>query len=188
MTFATLALLITLGLDVFAGGLKLGVGGLDRTRWARAALVFAFLAFLMTTLGALFGRLLDGNLGNRTSYIAGAVLIVVGLYALAEIFFGDDQDETPEKAVSTSKLILTGIVVCLDKFAVGVALSFIDVSIPSTIAFLVIQSFFVTLFGISLGKRLGANAGDIAKVVAGLIFVVLGSVVVYQTYTNQNYL
>jgi putative Mn2+ efflux pump MntP len=188
MTFGTVALMITLGLDVFAGGLALGVGGLERPRWARTALIFAFLAFLMTSLGVLFGRLLDDSLGSRTSYIAGAVLIVVGLNALAEILFGDKHDAGQGKKLETSNIILTGIVVCLDKFAVGVALAFLDVSVSSTIAFLVVQSFIVTLMGIALGKRLGARIGVMAKVVAGLIFVFLGSVIIYQTYANQNYI
>ena len=187
MTFGMVALAIMLGLDVFAGGLSLGVNGLERPRWARTALLFASLTFLMTSLGVLFGRLLDDSLGRHASYIAGAVLLVVGLRAIADKMWGEKDHDQDLILLEPMDILLTGVMVCMDKLAIGVTLAFVDVSITPLIAYLVVQSFIVTLLGLLLGDRLGARIGEAAAVLAGLIFAGLGLLIIIQTAADRSY-
>jgi len=179
---------VALGVDVFAGGLSLGVGGLERRRWGRTAAMFAAIAFVMTALGVLFGRLLGDELGEHASYIAGAVLLIVGFRALADAYFGERDDEAAARVFGEMTVIMTGIMVCIDKLAIGFSLAFLDVSIPGLIAWIVVISFVATLLGLSLGQRLGVHGEHIAEYVAGVLFVLLGMVVIVQTATGDSYL
>lgn len=188
MTFGMVVLALTLGLDVFAGGLSLGVNGLERRRWARTALLFATLTFLMMSLGVLFGRLLDDSFGRKASYIAGAVLLVVGLRAVADKMWGETDHDQDLVLLEPMDILLTGVMVCMDKLAIGVTLAFVDVSITPLIAYLVVQSFVVTMLGLVLGDRLGVKIGEAAAVLAGLIFAVLGLLIILQTAMDRSYI
>jgi putative Mn2+ efflux pump MntP len=184
MTVGMVLLAITLGLDVFAGGLALGVNGLERSRWARTALVFALLTLLLLSLGLGLGRLLDESLGNRAAYIAGTALILFGLRAAAEAFQrGHDHPDVTD-SLGPRAVLTTGVMVNLDKLAVGVSLAFVERSLGLLIAYVTVQAYVATLLGLVLGKRMGAKAGETAAVAAGLIFVVLGAAIIYQTATD----
>lgn len=187
MTIGMLIVAVAMGIDVFAGGLSLGVGGLERRRWVGTAAIFSFIAFVMTALGVLFGRLLGDELGNHASYIAGAVLLVVGARALIDAYFGEKDDEAVAEALGGKTVLLTGVMVCIDKLAIGFTMAFLDVSIPGLIAWLVVISFAATLLGLSMGQRLGAHGEHIAEYVAGALFVLLGVVIIVQTVTGDSY-
>ena len=44
-----------------------------------------------------------------------------------------------------------------------------------------VQSFGATIGGIALGKRYGGKLGHAAEMLAGIIFALLGVVIIYQT-------
>jgi manganese efflux pump family protein len=188
LTLGTLLLAITMGMDVFAGGLALGVNGLQKSRWATTAAIFAFLTFLLTTLGVLFGRLLDDRMGTHAAYIAGAVLIVVGLEAIVDTVLSKKDPGDFLENIELNDIIKTGIMVTLDKLAVGISLAFVDVPLTGLVAYLIVQSFVVTLLGLMLGKKLGASIGKAAKVLAGGIFVVLGLLIILDAHGSHNYI
>jgi putative Mn2+ efflux pump MntP len=54
------------------------------------------------------------------------------------------------------------------------------------IGYVTVQSFAATLLGLALGKRMGSKAAETAAVLAGLIFVVLGALIVYQTANSSD--
>jgi putative Mn2+ efflux pump MntP len=187
MTFGMVVLAVSMGIDVFAGGLSLGVGGLERQRWGRTAALFATIAFLMTSLGVLFGQLLGDQLGSHASYIAGAVLLIVGFRALADALLGEKDDEAAAKVFGNMTVIMTGVMVCIDKLAIGFSMAFLDVSITGLIAWIVVISFVATMAGLVLGQRLGVHAEHIAELVAGALFILLGLAIVYQTAVGESY-
>ncbi|MGD9714202.1 MAG: manganese efflux pump MntP family protein [Thermomicrobiales bacterium] len=188
MTIGMVIVAVAMGVDVFAGGLSLGVGGLDRRRWARTAAIFAAIAFVMTALGVLFGRLLGDELGSHASYIAGAVLLIVGFRALADAYFGEKDDEAAEEIFGAMTVIMTGVMVCIDKLAIGFTMAFLDVSIPGLIAWIVVISFVATFLGLAMGKRLGLHGEHIAEYVAGALFVLLGLAIIFQTASGDSYI
>ena len=100
MTFGLVLLAITLGLDVFAGGVSLGVGRLERDRWTRTALIFAFFTLVMTGLGVVLGRLLGERFGDIASYVAGVGLIGVGIWAMVKAVQGHDDSYRAPKNIA----------------------------------------------------------------------------------------
>ena len=75
---ATAIIFISLGLDTLAVSLGLGLSGLPRNRWVRVGLTFALCEGLMPVIGLLIGRWLGASLGAIATYIAAAILIVIG--------------------------------------------------------------------------------------------------------------
>ena len=123
----------------------------------------------------------------HASYVAGAVLVIVGLEAIIDTLFHQKDPGDFLENIATQDIIKTGLMVTLDKLAIGVTLAFVDVPLGGLIAYLVVQSFVATLIGLMLGKRLGAQFGKAAKVLAGSIFFILGAVIVLQTALDRGY-
>ena len=111
------------------------------------------------------------------------------LRAIADAWFGEQDDEAVSEVLGIYTIAMTGVMVCIDKLAIGFTMAFVDdLSIPGAIAVLVVISFVATLLGLAMGKRLGTHAEHIAEYVAGAIFIALGMVIIVQTATGDSYL
>ena len=71
----------------------------------------------------------------------------------------------------------------IDKLAVGLSFSVLGAPVSTLAIIVAVQAFVATLLGLFLGKRLGEQAGGIAEIVAGLVFSILGLIILYQTIT-----
>lgn len=183
MSWGMFALAFVLGLDLFAGGTSLGLKGLPRTQWVRAATLFAIVAFLMLVAGVLLGRSLGDQLGTHATYFAGVLLLLIGVRALLEVVQHDDVEEgSVTDAFTLTSLIGIALVICMDKFAAGLSLASSEQSLTGFIAYLIVQTFLVSVLGFWLGTRVGSKLGSAAELVAGGIFVVLGLLIIYQTW------
>src|SRR4051794_6092698 len=166
---------ISMGLDVFAGGLGLGIANLPRSRWIRTALIFSILGLVMLGIGVLLGRLLSDNFGHFASYVAGVALMVIGLRGTLSSGADAHAEKVDELPSSTSSIVMTGIAVSMDKLAIGVTLAVSDVAVVPLAAYLAVQGFILTLLGLYLGKRIGSRLGDAAHLLSGIVFILLGA-------------
>ena len=185
MTFAALLIGIALGLDLFAGSLSVGIAGLPRERWPRTALIFAFFGVVLLAVGLAAGNLLSDGLGNIASYLAGVALIGLGLKSLVGIFL-DDHSEEEAPPLDPKSVMTTGFIAPMDKLAVGISRSLIDISKPPVLLYFAVQGFVLTLLGLALGKRLGSKLGFVAHLLAGAVFVILGAIIIIQTARNHD--
>ncbi len=71
---------LPLGLDTFALSTALGVTPLPRGTRIRLALTFAAAEGLMPALGLLLGLPLGNTLGRWSDYVAGALIVAVGVW------------------------------------------------------------------------------------------------------------
>jgi putative Mn2+ efflux pump MntP len=69
---------VSLGMTNFAGGLAIGLTGVDARLRLRVALAFGLFEGGMPLLGLLLGRALAGTLGSHSNLVA-AALLVTGL-------------------------------------------------------------------------------------------------------------
>jgi putative Mn2+ efflux pump MntP len=180
MTISTLLIAISLGLDLFAGGLAVGVAGLPRPRWTSTAVIFAAFGVTLLALGLLVGNLLSDGIGDLASYFAGIALIALGMRTLIGLILTDhSSDEEPDLAPRS--VAMTGLVASVDKLAVGISLSLIDLSVPYTLLYFAVQGFILTMLGLALGQRIGARLGVLAHLLAGGVLVLLGVIIIVQT-------
>ena len=186
---ATIALLLALGLDTFAVALGLGLKKLPRAQWVRVGLTFALFEGLMPAVGLLIGRALSGALGHIMSYVAGAILVALGLWEVREAM--EEEDEQDDTATPDAVLPkgghapwLLGLSVSLDEFAVGFSLGLLHVPVAFALAYVAGQAFAVTFLGLALGARVGKKLQERAELVAGLLFIALGVGIVVATWAG----
>jgi putative Mn2+ efflux pump MntP len=184
MTIGVILVAVSAGLDVFAGGLSLGIAHLPRERWPWTAAAFSAIGVTLLAAGLLLGRLLSDNLGDFASYVAGAVLLLIGLRTLRGLFWQGSDHQQEAVPLNSRAILLTGVAVSFDKLAIGLALAVADFSISLALTYAALISFVSTLMGLSLGARLGSRLGAPAHAVGGLVFVVLGVVIIYKTATG----
>jgi putative Mn2+ efflux pump MntP len=183
VSLGAVLLALSLALDVFAAGLAYGLMGLPRQRWFAVALIFSFFGVLLPLIGIVAGRWLSDALGAAIAYLAGGLLIVVGLRALGDVFLANTRTDEGSSSLSLDAraVILTGCVVALDNLAVGLALGVAPVRLGPILGYLAIESFVATLLGLALGQRLGSRLGPGAEALGGAVFVRYGVALVVQT-------
>ncbi len=186
MSWGMVVLAIVLALDIFAGAISLGLQGLPRAQWARTAALFSIVAFLMLVAGVLLGRSLGDQLGTHATYFAGVLLLLVGLRAVFEAVQEHEiEDLGPISSFSLRVMLGISLVICMDKFAAGLSLSASEQSLTGFMAYLLVQTFLVTMAGFWFGKKVGTKVESAAELIAGSIFVVLGLLIIYQTWNGS---
>lgn len=169
--------ILPLGLDTFALSLALGVQPLPLARRVRLALWFACFEAVMPAVGLLLGLPLGTTLGAWGAYLAGALLVLVGLWMVREAM--DDDDDEAEKLGTLGQGLRWGLVglgfsVSLDELAVGFSFGVLGLPLGLGLALIGGQALCVSLLGQALGSRFGAELGERAELVAGVLLVVLG--------------
>ncbi len=186
---ATVIIFFSLGLDTLAVSLGLGLSGLPRARWARVGLTFALCEGLMPVVGLLIGQRLGAFLGEIASYIAAAILVVIGGLEIKEAVMGDDDDDdAPMRTGERARpLLLVGLSVSLDELAVGFALGVLHVAIGLALAYIALQAFALTFVGLMIGQRLGRRFGERAELAAGIVLALLGIALFVSDLTGTHF-
>lgn len=166
-----------LGLDTFALSLALGVQRLPFARRVRLALWFACFEAVMPAVGLLLGLPLGSTLGAWSAYVAGALLVLVGLWMLREA--ADDDDDEAEKLGAIGQGLRWGLVglgfsVSLDELAVGFSFGVLGLPLGLGLALIGGQALCVSLLGQALGSRVGSALGERAELAAGVLLGLLG--------------
>jgi len=174
-----IALILPLALDTFAVSAAIGVAGIDKSERLRLSLVFAAFEGLMPLVGFLIGARLGNAIGGAADYIAGILLMLLGLYMLVK---EDEDDEL--RAVSQMArthglaLIGLGIGVSLDELAIGFSVGLLGISIGVAVVLITLQAFVVTQLGVRLGARVGEQIREGAERLAGVALLVLGAFII----------
>lgn len=189
MTLGVALLAFSVGIDVFAGGLAYGVSGMPRRRWIPTAAVFAAVGLTLFTVGLLLGEALSDAAGTVVSYVAAVGLLVIGVQAIWDVVTGEEVDEIEaldDPPALQRPVVVTAVLVSLDKIAIGFSLAVTDLSIGIVLVYVAVVSFLATLIGLALGRRLGSRLGAAAHGLAGGAFVLLAVVIIYQTLSGDS--
>jgi len=131
---ALLLIAVSLGLSNFAAAIGIGISGVDNRTRLRVGLIFGVLEAGMPVAGLFVSRALAGPLDANAHYLGGALLILTGLYNLAQTYRSqraDDPVEPTEASPDTQqpprqhagRLLITGVALSIDNLAVGFALA-----------------------------------------------------------------
>jgi putative Mn2+ efflux pump MntP len=177
-------LALPLALDVFAAGLVFGLAGMERSRWLTVAAAFAIIGGALIGIGVLLGDAMEGAAGTATKYVAAVVLLAIGLRSITHGLKSGDPQALPP--LNSRKIATTAFAVAIDKLAVGLSFAVLEAPMSLMVIIVAGQAFAATLLGLWLGKRLGTRAGDMAEIIAGAVFSVLGLVVFYQAVSGRS--
>jgi len=129
------------------------------------------------------------NRGEVAGYAAAAILIVVGVAAVREALSADDDDAPRlDAGIGGRKLLLTGLSVSLDELAVGFSLGVLQVAVGPALAYIAVQAFALTFFGLAFGGRLGTHLGSRAELVSGVVLTLLGLALLVSEATGTHFL
>ena len=174
----TAGLLLPLGLDTFAIAAALGIAGLRAQEQLRVALVFTVFEAGMPILGLFAGRAVGSLVGDRSGYVAVAVLAATGAYMLRP---GQD-DDAEERRVSMlahargAAVLMLGISVSIDELTIGLSAGLLGLSIAVVVIWVAVQAFVVSQVGMRFGARIGDLIRERAEQVAGVALVALALV------------
>jgi manganese efflux pump family protein len=171
----------SLGLSNFAASVGIGTAGVQAGTRLRLAIVFGLFETGMPIVGLLLGYGLARDLGAAARWLGAGLLIITGAGTLIHGLRGRRTSPgraRPEPgALRTSRLLVTGFALSLDNLAVGFALGAYHVSLPWSVVVIGAVSIALSLLGLELGDRLGAQAGPRGEYLSGVILVGVGAAV-----------
>lgn len=175
---AVLLVALSLGLSNFAASVGIGVAGVSGQTRLRIGVVFGLFETGMPILGLLLGHSLARTLGHAAHGIGAGLLIATGVYALIQAVRSRSVDDSEDQAAKGSKhvgrLLVTGVALSIDNLAVGFALGAYHVDVLLAAVMIGAVSVALSLIGLELGSRLGANTGDRGELIGGLVLIGVG--------------
>jgi putative Mn2+ efflux pump MntP len=171
--FKVLFVALSLGLDVFAVSVGVGMRGTDRWVKIRIGAAFAVAEMAMTVLGVLLGQAAGHLLGDAAGYLGFAALAGVGGYMIYEALHGTEEGGGFDLSRGFG-LVLGALSISLDSLGIGFSILYIGVPLVYSLPFIGAASVLSTTLGLALGKRLGLVAEERAALFAGIVLVVTG--------------
>jgi putative Mn2+ efflux pump MntP len=191
-TVAIVVVLAALGLDTLAIAISFGLAGIERSYWLRIGFILALYSVLMPVIGLLAGESLSDRGAAVAVYIAGFGLIAAGIHGFIEARSSAHDEAAIVEAVLSEDVVdeeklgggatafprrtvhVTAVMGSMDKLAVGLALGAEGLRPGGALAYLALQTFILTIAGMSLGKRLGATLGERAEMAASILLAGIG--------------
>ncbi len=171
--FKVLFVALSLGLDVFAVSVGVGMKGTDRAVKIRIGAAFAFAEVSMTVIGVLLGQAAGRLLGDAAGYLGFAALTGVGGYMIYEALHGTEEGGGFDLSRGWG-LMLGALSISLDSLGIGFSILYIGVPLAVSLVFIGGASVLSTTLGLALGKKLGTVAEERAALSAGIVLVLTG--------------
>ncbi|GAC1616508.1 MAG: hypothetical protein NVS4B13_10310 [Candidatus Elarobacter sp.] len=171
--FKVLFVALSLGLDVFAVSVGVGMRGSERAIKIRIGIAFTFAEVSMTVLGVLIGQAAGKLLGDAAGYLGFTALVGVGAYMIYEALHGTEEGGGFDLSRGWG-LVLGALSISLDSLGIGFSILYIGVPLGISLVFIGIASVVSTTLGLVLGKRLGVAAEGYAALWAGIVLVLTG--------------
>lgn len=164
---------LSLGLDVFAICVGVGMRGVERATRIRIGTAFATAEVCMTLVGVGLGAAAGKLLGDVAGYIGFLALIGLGTYMIVE----SRRESHLKGPLDMSRgwgLVIGALSISLDSLGIGFSILYIGVPLYTSLAFIAVASVSATIAGLTLGKALGRRAEEGAELWAGVILLLTG--------------
>lgn len=160
-------LVLSLGIDTLAVAIGLGISGIGRKNRLRVGTSFALFEGIMPLIGFFLGHLVNGLLGEATSFLGIIFLFGIGVWILTKARSPDKTDDL--NIQSWQGLLFTSFSVSLDELAVGFSMGTLGLPILITVTLIASQAFILTFLGTLLGNKIGEKFANGAELVAGVV-------------------
>jgi putative Mn2+ efflux pump MntP len=164
---------VSLGLDVFAVGIGVGMRGTDWRVKARIGLAFASAEVIMNLVGVALGKAAGALIGDFAGYIGFAALFGVGAYMIVEAVREAEQ-KTPVDFSRGWGLFLASLSISLDSLGIGFSILYIGVPLILALSIIFAVSICSTLLGLTTGRMLGRRVEEGAELFSGIILMLTG--------------
>lgn len=174
-----LAFVLPLGVDSFAMAAALGTRRPTRRQRWRLSLLFVAFEGGMPLIGLAIGAPVALAMGSTADYIAGGVLVVVGLWM---VFADENEDETNDRitGVGMWSALALGASISLDELAIGFTLGLARLPVVPVIVAIAVQALVASQLGFRLGAYVSEAWREWAERLAGIVLAALGVYLVVQ--------
>lgn len=170
-----LAFVLPLGVDSFAVAAALGAAGLTRARERlRVSLIFVVFEAGMPLVGLAAGAGIARAIGSVADYLAGAAVIMLGIYMLVA---GDESEEQKAGRLASTHgtaILALGISISLDEFAIGFSLGLVRLPVVPVIIAIAVQALVASQLGLALGHRISERFRERTEQLAAAVLILLG--------------
>lgn len=164
---------VSLGLDVFAVGVGVGMRGADWGVKLRIGMAFATAEVVMNLVGVAVGKAAGALIGDFAGYIGFVALIGVGSYMVFEAVRESEQKEPIDFSAGWG-LFLASLSISLDSLGIGFSILYIGVPLPLSLAVIFAVSISATMLGLAAGRALGRRVEEGAELFSGIILILTG--------------
>ncbi len=165
---------LSLGLDVFAVSVGVGMRGMTLPQKIRIGLAFTAAEVSMTLIGVGIGDIAGRLIGDVAGYLGFAALIGVGIYMVYEAV-----RESEAGGFDLSRgwgLFLGALSISLDSLGIGFSINYIGVPLAVSLICIAVVAASSTTLGLSVGRLLGGKAEASAALWGGIILIGTGVV------------
>ena len=165
---------VGLSMDAFAVAVCKGLA-MPKMSWKGAAIVGLYVGgfqALMPFLGYLLGAGFKDAISAYDHWVAFILLALIGGNMIRES--REDEEESLDASLSFRSMVLLAIATSIDALAVGVTLAFLDVPILSSVCFIGVVTFCLSLVGVKAGNVFGCKYKSKAEFVGGLVLILIG--------------
>jgi putative Mn2+ efflux pump MntP len=171
---------LPLGLDTFAVSASLGMRGLPRRERLKVSLLMAAFEMTMPVVGLLVGHALGHAIGDAATWVAVAVLAVLGGWMLFHEEEPEGERAAELAAVGGFAVVALGISISLDELAIGFTIGLLHLSLWLAIVLIGVQAFLFSQLGLRLGSRLNDALRERAEQLAGLALLGLAVLLIVE--------
>ncbi|MDF2538757.1 MAG: hypothetical protein K0S76_1778 [Herbinix sp.] len=180
MDYLTIVI-IALGLsaDAFAVSVTNGMCSchINKKNAFATAFTFGFFQAIMPVFGFFLGRTFSDFISQFQHWVALFLLGFIGINMIVEAIkeYRHPEGCCNDHNIFTAKnLVLQGIATSIDALAAGVSFAVMDINILSAAVFIGAITFFCCSLGVMIGRRFGSLLGSRARLVGGVLLIVIG--------------
>ena len=147
----------------------------------KVALLFCLLGIVCFLFGWFGGHYLERYISFWDHWVSFFILLYIGGKMILNFFKKENRESCSSYNLTNTKTILIlALATNIDVFAIGLTLSFYEISLRLVLSVLILCICLFTLFGFVLGKKLGLIFGKRAELMGGLILVGIGIKILVQ--------
>lgn len=171
--FTLVLVALSVGLDNFGAATAIGVSGVDRVLRLRIAVIFGAFEAGMPIAGVFLGHSVARELGDAAKPFAGALLGLVGAFAVISHAMGSHQRNRAQGRDVRSLLVI-GAALSIDNLVIGFSLGSTRVNVAVAALTIGVVSVALSLLGLEVGRRLGERVGQRSELVGGAMLILIG--------------
>jgi manganese efflux pump family protein len=150
------------------------------------SLIFVVFEAGMPLAGLAAGAGLARAVGGVADYLAGAAVVVLGIWML--VSGGNDGDERKAGRLAATRgaaIIALGISISLDEFAIGFSLGLVRLPVAPVIIAIAVQALLASQVGLALGQRISERFRKRAEKLAAVALVLLGAYLITERLVTR---
>ena len=137
------------------------------------AIFFGLFQAIMPLIGWLAGYTLKDFISGIDHWIAFGLLSIIGLKMIYESFKLESDKERVDP-LNISVLFVLSIATSIDALAIGISLSFLNISIALPSIIIGIITFLLSFMGVYIGNKLGHFFEKKIEILGGIILIAIG--------------